>query len=113
MEEYSKEDRLSSIEAKLGFLIHYLDPRIHNDSLMEQGVLPFQGSSNSIFMEKEELSPIKEQFLTYMDENKKMISLHEHEFQDLDTFKVNTNVRLKNVKAQMGHLVQPLKEKIF
>ena len=42
MEEYSREDRLASIEAKLDFLIHHLDPRIHNDSLMEQGVLPYQ-----------------------------------------------------------------------
>ena len=75
-------------------------------------VLPYQGSSNSIFLEKEELSPVKEQFLTYMDENKKMISLHEHEFPDLDTFKVNTNARLKNVEAQMRHLVQAFKEKI-
>ena len=75
-------------------------------------VLPYQGSSNSIFLEKEELSPVKEQFLTYMYENKKMISLHEHEFPDLDTFKVNTNARLKNVEAQMRHLVQAFKEKI-
>ena len=36
MEKYSIEDRLTSIEAKLEFLIHHLDPRIHNDSLMEQ-----------------------------------------------------------------------------
>ena len=41
MEEYSREDRLASIEAKLDFLIHHLEPRIHNDSLMEQGVLPY------------------------------------------------------------------------
>ena len=40
-----------------------------------------------------------------------MISLHEHEFPDLDTYKVNTNARLKNVEAQMGHLVQAFKEK--
>ena len=66
---------------------------------MEQGVLPYQGSSNSTFQEKEEVSPVKEQLLTYMDENKKMISLHEQEFPDLDTFKVNTNDRLKNVEA--------------
>ena len=46
MEEYSRENKLASIEAKLDFLIHHLDPRIHNDSLMEQGVLPYQGSSN-------------------------------------------------------------------
>ena len=44
MEEYSSEDRLASIEAKLDFLILHLDPRIHNDSLMEQGVLSYQGS---------------------------------------------------------------------
>ena len=77
MEEHSIEDRFASIEAKLDFLIHHLDPRMHNDSLKEQGVLPYQGSSNSKFQEKEELPPIKEQFLTYNDEKKKMISLHE------------------------------------
>ena len=54
---------------------------------MEQGVLPYQGSSNSIFQEKEELSPIKEQILTYMDENKKMVCLHEQEFSNSDAFK--------------------------
>ena len=77
MEEYSREDRLASIEAKINFLIHHLDPRIHNDSLKEQGVLLYQGISNSTFQEKEELSPVKEQFLTYMEEKKKRISLHE------------------------------------
>ena len=49
MEEFSREDRLASIEAKLDFLIHHLDPRIHNGSCMEQEVLPYQGSSNSTF----------------------------------------------------------------
>ena len=67
--------------------------------------MPYQGSSNSTFQEKEELSPVKKQILTYMDEYKMMITLHEHEFPDLDTFKVNTNARLKTVEAQMGHLV--------
>ena len=56
MEEYSREDRLASIEAKLDFFIHHLDPRIHNDSLIEQGVLPYQESSNPTFQEEEELS---------------------------------------------------------
>ena len=111
MEEYSIEDRFAFIEAKLDFLIYHLDPRIHNNSLKDQGVLPYQGSSNSTFQEKEELSPIKEQFLTYMDEKKMRISLHEQEFPDLDTFKVNTCARLKNVEAQMGHLVQAFKDK--
>ena len=77
MEEYSREDRLASIEAKLDFLIHHLEPRIHNDSLMEQGVLPYQESSNPTFQEVEKLYPIKEQIFIYMDGNKKMISLHE------------------------------------
>ena len=77
MEEHLIEDRFTSIEAKLDLLLHQLDQRIHNDSLMEQGVLPYQGSSNSTFQEKEELSPIKEQILTNKDNNKKMISLHE------------------------------------
>ena len=110
MEEYSRENRLASIEAKLDFLIHYLDPRIHNDSLMEQGVLPYQGSSNPIFLEEEELSPIKEHNFIYMDGNKKMISHHEQQFPDLDVFQVNTSARLKNVEAQIGHLVQAFKK---
>ena len=77
MEEYSREDRLASIEAKLDFLIHHLDPRIHNDSLMEQVVFFYHGSLNPTFQEEEELSLIQEQIFIYMDWNKKMISLHE------------------------------------
>ena len=46
-----------------------------------------------------------------MDGNKKMINLHEQKFPDLDAFQVNTRARLKNVEAQIGHLVQSLKEK--
>ena len=60
MEEYSREDRLAYIEAKLDFLIHHLDPRIHNDLLMEQAVMSYQGSSNPAFQEEEELFPVKE-----------------------------------------------------
>ena len=111
MDEFSREGRLASIEAKLDFLIHHLDPRIHNDSLMEQGVLPYQGSSNPTFQEEEELSPVKEQFFIYMEGNKKMINFHEKKFLDLDAFQVNTSARLKNVEAQIGHLVQAFKEK--
>ena len=73
--------------------------------------MPYQGSSNSTIQKKEELSPVKEQILTYMDENKKMISLHEQEFPDLAAFQVNIGARLKNVEAQIGHLVQAFKEK--
>ena len=86
MEEYSREDRLASIEAKLDFLIHHLNPRIHNDSLIEHGVLPYQGTANPTFQEEEELSPIKEQIFIYMDGNKKMINLHEQNFPYLDAF---------------------------
>ena len=111
MEEYSREDRLASIEAKLDFLIHQLNPRIHNDLHMEHGVLPYQGSSNPTFQEEEELSSVKEQILTYMGENKKMISIHEQKFLDLNVFQVNTSARLKKVEAQIGHLVQAFKEK--
>ena len=111
MEEHSIEDRFASIEAKLELLLHQLDQRIHNDSLMEQGVLPYQGSSNPTFQEEEELSPVKEQNFIYMDGNKKMISHHEKKFLDLDAFQVNTSARLKNVEAQIGHLVQAFKEK--
>ena len=110
-EEHSIEDRLTSIEAKLDLLLHQLDQRIHNNSLMEKVVLPYQGSSNSTFQEKEELCPVKEQILTYMDENKKMISLHEQEFSDSNAFQVNTSARLKNIETQVGHLVQAFKEK--
>ena len=46
-----------------------------------------------------------------MDENKKMISLHEQEFSDSDAFQVYTSTRLKNVEAQVGHLVEAFKEK--
>ena len=111
MEEYSREDRLATIEVKLDFLIHHLDPRIHNDLLMEQGVLPSQGSSNPTVQKEEELSHVKEQIFIYMEWNKKMISLHEQKFPDLDAFQVNTSARLKNVEAQLGHLVQAFNEK--
>ena len=47
----------------------------------------------------------------YMDGNKKMISLHEQKFLDLDAFQVNTSARLKNIEAQIGNLVQAFKEK--
>ena len=40
-----------------------------------------------------------------------MISLHEQKFPDLDVFQVNTSARLKNLEAQIGHLVQAFKEK--
>ena len=59
MEEHSIEDRFASIEAKLDLLLHHFDPRIHNNSLIEQGVLPYQESSNPTFQEEEELSPVK------------------------------------------------------
>ena len=111
MEEHSIEDRFASIEATLELLLHKLDQRIHNDSLMEQGVLPYQGSSNPTFQEEEELFLAKEQNFTDMEGNKKMINLHEHKFPDLDAFQVNTSARLKNVEAQIGHLVQAFKEK--
>ena len=111
MEEHSIEDRFASIEAKLELLLHQLDQRIHNDSLMEQEVLPYQGSSNPTFQEEEELSPVKEQIFIYMEGNKKMINLHEQKFPDLDVFQVNTSARLKTVEAQIGHLVQAFKEK--
>ena len=111
MEEHSIEDRFASIEATLELLLHKLDQRIHNDSLMEQGVLPYQGSSNPTFQEEEELFLAKEQNFTDMEGKKKMINLHEQKFQDLDAFQVNTSARLKNVEAQIGHLLQAFKEK--
>ena len=110
MEEQSIEDRFAFIEAKLELLLHKLDQRIHNDSLMEQGVLPYQGSSNPTFQEDEELSPVKEHIFICMEGNKKMINLHEQEIQDLNAFQVNTSARLKNVEAQIGHLVQAFRE---
>ena len=77
MEEHSIENRFASIEATLELLLHKLDQRIHNDSLMEQGVLPYQGSSNPTFQEEEELFLAKEQNFTDMEGNKKMINLYE------------------------------------
>ena len=41
----------------------------------------------------------------------KMISLHEQKFPDLDAFQVNTSAKLKNIEAQIAHLVQAFKEK--
>ena len=38
MEEYSREYRLGSIEAKLDLLVHHLNQRSKNYSNMEQGV---------------------------------------------------------------------------
>ena len=60
MEEHLIEDRFASIEAKLELLLHQLNQIIHNDSLIKQGVFPYQGSSNPTFQEEEELSPVKE-----------------------------------------------------
>ena len=105
MEEHSIEDRFASIEAKLELLLHKLDQTIHNDSLMKQGVLPYQGSSNPTFQEEKELSSVKKHIFIYMEGNKKMINLHEQKFPDLNAFQVNTSARLKNVEAQIGHLV--------
>ena len=111
MEEHSIEDIFASIEAKLELLLHKLDQRIHNDSLMEQGVLPYHGSSNPPFQEEEELSPVKKQIFIYMEGNKKMINLHEQKFPNLNAFQVNTSARLKNLESQLGLLVQAFKEK--
>ena len=86
MEEHSIEDRFASKEAKLELLLHKLDQRIHNDSLMEQRVLPYQGSSNLTFQEEEELSTVKKRIFIYMEGNKKMINLHEQKFPDLNAF---------------------------
>ena len=57
------------------------------------------------------MSPVKKQIFIYMEGNMKMINLHEHKFSVLNAFQVNTSARLKNVKAQIGHLVQAFKEK--
>ena len=64
MEEHSIEDRFASIEAKLELLLHKLDQRIHNDSLMEQGVLPYQGSSNPHFKSKKSCLLLRSRFLS-------------------------------------------------
>ena len=111
MEEHSIEDRFASIEAKLELLLHKLDQIIQNESLMEQGVLPYQMSSTLTFQKEEELFLVKEQNFIYMEGNKKMINLHEQKIPDLDAFQVNTSGRLKNVEAQVGHLVQAFKKK--
>ena len=64
--------------------------------------MPYKGSSNPVFQDEEELSPVKEQIFTYMDENKKMISVHEQKFPDSDAFEDNTSARLKNIEAQVA-----------
>ena len=38
MKEYSREDRLAFLEAKLDLLVHHLNQRSYNDSNMEQRV---------------------------------------------------------------------------
>ena len=73
--------------------------------------MPYQGSSNLTFQEEEELSPVKEQVCIYKDGKKKMNNFHEQKFPDLDVFQVNTSAKLKNVEAQIEHLVQAFKEK--
>ena len=45
-----------------------------------------KGVQTPTFQEKEELSPVHEQILTYMAENKKMISFHDQKFANLDAF---------------------------
>ena len=89
MEEYSREDILASMEAKLDLLVRHLKQRSNNDSNMEQGVfaecgfwyqddliygnpscmpiipqhMPYQGSSNPTFQDEEKMSPVNEQIL--------------------------------------------------
>ena len=113
MEEYSSEDGIASIEAKLDFLIHHLNQKIQNDPLMEQGVLSYQGSSTPTFQKEKELFLAKEQNFTDMGENKRMSSLHEQKFPDLHTFQANTSARLKKIEGQMGHLVQAFKDQFY
>ena len=43
MEEYSREDRLASIQAKLDLLVHHLNKRSNNETNMEQGVFAEYG----------------------------------------------------------------------
>ena len=71
---------------------------------MEQGVLPYQWSSTLTF-QKEELFFAEEKNFTDKDENKKMSSLHDHKFPDLDTFQVDTSAKLRKIEGQIGHSV--------
>ena len=48
-----------------------------------------------------------------MDENKKLISLHEKKFPDLDAFQVNTSARLKKNKSSNGTLSSSIQGTIF
>ena len=57
------------------------------------------------------MSPVKEKIFIYMEGNKKMITLHEQKFLNLNAFQFDTSARLKNVEAQIGHFVQAFKEK--
>ena len=67
MEEYSRVDRLASIEAKLDLFIHHLDPRIHHDSLMEQGVFNDGGFwyQGNLVYENPSCMPITPQHMHY------------------------------------------------
>ena len=138
MVEYSRQGRLVAIDSKLDLHVHHLNQRSNNEN-MEQGVfvesgfwyqdnliyenlscmpiipqhMPYQGSSNFAFQDEEELSPIKEQIFTYMYENKKMISLHEQKFLNLDAFQDNTSARLKNIEAPSGQLCPIIQGKRF
>ena len=53
--------------------------------------------------------------LNFMDENKRILNLHEQKFAELDVFKANTdvfqantNASLKNLETQFGQLAQNL-----
>ena len=80
---------------------------------MEQGVLPYQESSTPTFQKEKELFPAKELNFTNMDENKKMSSLHEHKFLDLDTFQVNTSSILKKNRSSNWTLSSSIQGSIF
>ena len=75
--------------------------------------MPYQGSSNPTFQEEKDLYPITEHILTYMDENKRMISLQEQKFPDLDAFQVNTSVILKKNRSSNGTLSPSIQGTIF
>ena len=67
MEEYSRVDRLASIETKLDLLIHHLDPRLHNESFMELGVFNDCGFwyQDDLVYENPSCMPITPQHMPY------------------------------------------------
>ena len=51
----------------------------------------------------------KDQVLSNMAENKRILNLHEQKFVEIDVFQANTKASLKNLETQMGSWPKPCK----